>query len=310
MVVSLTHVQVKTVLDQRQVDHYAQAGRVDRIVAERNVVLTYAIKILSEGKNPLIRQLLFKGGTCMRKIYLGKTGRFFMDLDFTALGILPGRFPHLLRRLLHEKTYYGITFRIEDEYTREEIVPAYGALVAYSHSWNAANFQFQVSFRERPILPLCNVPLQNELYFRYMEFGPFEVPCLRIEELLAEKIRAAFQRASARDLYDMYLMSRVAYDRELTKTLVVLKLWNVRVPFDPRALLEGIAKEGYDWEDLNTLVSGSRPPSPAKLVSEVTKNYAYLLQLDGRLKTIVADSKSHRQRELITKLIQKLARAR
>jgi len=48
MVVSLTHVQVKTVLDPRQVDHYAQAGRVDRIVAERNVVLTYAIKILTE----------------------------------------------------------------------------------------------------------------------------------------------------------------------------------------------------------------------------------------------------------------------
>ena len=301
---------MKAMLDKRQVDHYAQAGRVDRIVAERNVVLTYVLKALSEEKNPLIRQLVFKGGTCLKKVYLGKTGRFSMDLDFTALGISPRKFSSLLRRSLHEKAYYRITFRIEDEYMREEIVPAYGALIAYDHSWNAANFRFQVSFRERPILSTRSSPLQNELYFRYMEFRPFEIPCLCIEELLAEKIRAAFQRISARDLYDMYLVSRVAYDRELTRTLVALKLWNVRTPFDPRALLEKVAGGEYNWEDLETLVSGGKLLSSAKLVSEVTKGYAYLLRLDDQLKAVVADSKPHRQRELVTKLIQELTRAR
>ena len=280
---------MKTMLDQRQVDHYAQAGRIDRIVAERNVILTYILKVLSEGKNPLFRKLAFKGGTCLKKVYLGKTGRFSMDLDFTALGISPRKFSPLLRRLLHKKTHYGTSFEIEDEYMREEIVPAHGALIAYNHSWNAANFRFQVSFRERPILRARDVPLQNELYFRYMEFKPFEIPCLRIEELLAEKIRAAFQRVSARDLYDIYLMSRTAYDRDLTRTLVILKLWNVRTPFDPEALLEKIAGGGYNLEDLKTLVGGGRLPSSAELVSEVTKCYAYLLRLDDRLKAVVAD---------------------
>lgn len=293
-------------LDPRQVDHYAQASRVDRIIAERNVVLTYVLKVLSEGKNPLIRRLVLKGGTCLKKVYLGKSGRFSMDLDFTALSLSPNKFSSLLRKLLHEKTYYGITFSIEEEYTREEAVPAYGASMAYNHSWNAAGFQFQVSFRERPVLHVRDVPLQNELYFRYTEFGPLEVPCLRIEELLAEKIRATFQRISARDIYDLWLMSRAAYNRGLTKTLVVLKLWSAMNPFDPKALLEKIAGEEYDWEDLRSLVSGGKLPDPAKLISEVTKSYAYLLQLDDRLKAIIADSRRHKQRELIAKLVREL----
>ena len=297
---------MNAMIDQRQVDHYAQAGRVDRIVAERNVVLTYVLKALRDSR--LFHRLVFKGGTCLRKIYLGKTGRFSMDLDFTAVGISPGKFSCLLRELLHGKTHYGITFTMEDEYVREEILPSYGALIAYEHSWNRANFWFQASFRERPFLPPRSLPLQDELYFRYMEFGPFEVPCLRIEELLAEKIRAAFQRTSARDIYDMYLMSRVPHDRELVRMLVVLKLWNVRAPFDPKALLEKITVNRYNWDDLRALVSGGKMPAPSKLVSEIAEEYGHLLRLNDRLRAVAADSKSHRQRELVAELIKELNR--
>jgi predicted nucleotidyltransferase component of viral defense system len=69
-------------LDQKQVNHYAQASSVDSLVAERDIVLTHVLRILAEQE--LLPSLAFKGGTCMKKIYFGKTGRFSMDLDFTS----------------------------------------------------------------------------------------------------------------------------------------------------------------------------------------------------------------------------------
>lgn len=58
----------QTLLEERFVDHYAQASGVDALVAERDVVLTYVLKILSEN---LSGRLAFKGGTCLKKVYIG-----------------------------------------------------------------------------------------------------------------------------------------------------------------------------------------------------------------------------------------------
>ncbi len=64
------------------VDLYARnSGLRDKLVAERDVVLTYALRgLLDTG---VMGHLAFKGGTCLRKIVFGSTGRFSEDLDFT-----------------------------------------------------------------------------------------------------------------------------------------------------------------------------------------------------------------------------------
>lgn len=48
-------------------------------MAEREVVLTYALHALGEAKT--LDLLAFKGGTCLRKIVFGSTGSFPEDLD-------------------------------------------------------------------------------------------------------------------------------------------------------------------------------------------------------------------------------------
>ena len=73
-------------IEEKFVDHYAQASGVDSLVAERDIVLTFVLRIL---RDHLPGKLAFKGGTCLKKIYVGKTGRFSMDLDFTAVHITP-----------------------------------------------------------------------------------------------------------------------------------------------------------------------------------------------------------------------------
>ena len=64
------------------VDLYARnSGLRDKLVAERDVVLTYALRALLDVG--VMDQLAFKGGTCLRKTIFGTTGRFSEDLDFT-----------------------------------------------------------------------------------------------------------------------------------------------------------------------------------------------------------------------------------
>jgi len=69
-------------LPQKFVDLFARGSDVVLPVAERDVVLTYVLHILAD--TGLLERLIFKGGTCVRKVFLGRTGRFSEDLDFTA----------------------------------------------------------------------------------------------------------------------------------------------------------------------------------------------------------------------------------
>ena len=58
------------------------------------------------------------------------------------------------------------------------------------------------------------------------------VTTLRFEEIVAEKIRAAYQRLTVRDVYDLYQFRQRPFDRDLVRTLTVLKLWLVGDAFD------------------------------------------------------------------------------
>ncbi len=72
-------------IPKKIVDRYAhQNGVKDQLVAEREVVLTYALHAMLEAK--VLDLLAFKGGTCLRKVVFGSMGRFSEDLDFTLSG--------------------------------------------------------------------------------------------------------------------------------------------------------------------------------------------------------------------------------
>jgi len=296
---------VSKMLDQKEVNHYAQASRADSLVAERDVVLTHVLRVLAEQQ--LLPSLAFKGGTCMKKIYFGKTGRFSMDLDFTSTKIDRAKFKLQLISLLHNKKYYGISFQINDEWDSGN---SYGAVISYSHDWNSDKFEIEVSFREKPILPVVELSILDEVYFRYCGFDPFEVPCLQKVEVLAEKIRASFQRTKARDLFDLYLFATTpgSYDTRKVKALAVIKCWNSKDPFDPNRLMAKISEGKYDWNDLQRLVRPNMLASPEKIIRTVLNRYKFLTNLDGDLVRIVADSKSHRDRSFVVGLAHQLVK--
>lgn len=62
-------------IEDKFVDLYARSsGLRDKLVAEQDVVLTYALHAL-QGAG-VMDHLAFKGGTCLRKLIFGSGGRF------------------------------------------------------------------------------------------------------------------------------------------------------------------------------------------------------------------------------------------
>ncbi len=293
-------------IEKRLVQWYASDAGVDLDIAEREIVLTYVLRILyDEG---LLDHLAFKGGTAIRKLYLGGSGRFSLDLDFTAVGdITPETLVLDLADILHDQMHYGLTFTIPSpDYYVTDDARGCGAEVTYSHEWaTGARFGVQVSFRAPPLLPVRPTPLCRERYFDWMDLEPPDVPALEIHEVIGEKVRAAAQRTRVRDLYDLYQFARQPYNRDIVRRIAVIKCWETRYAFEPAVFLGGLPDGNYDWADLNRLVRADDLVSPDDIIGEVEQAYAFLHELtegEARLATDPYGREQQVYRQLVRSL--------
>jgi len=122
------------VIQEKFVDLYARdSGTRDKLVAERDVVLTYALHALLDAG--LLDDLAFKGGTCLRKMTFGSSGRFSEDLDFTLDSERTE--DDVLVDLVESFNceHLGIGFRF-NEYYKTDRDTSFGGEVLYRHSWN------------------------------------------------------------------------------------------------------------------------------------------------------------------------------
>jgi len=210
---------------QKFVDRFARnSGIKDKFIAEREVVLTYALEAIKNKE--VMKHLAFKGGTALRKLVFGSSGRFSMDLDFT-LCANDQEHDDVLERIISvfNEEHHGITFKTDDFYFSDQ-ENSFGGDVRYTHAWNTAGvFKLQISLREQPTLPIAEGPLLPQEYFKEMEFKPFPVRAMTTIEMIAEKVRATFQRSKVRDLYDLHRFATTPFDSDLLRGLVVLKLY-------------------------------------------------------------------------------------
>ena len=96
-------------LTRPQVQRYAvESGVRDIMIAEKEVMLTFLLQLLSE--RGILDRLAFKGGTCLRKMFIGAQGRFSTDLDFT--GIEEHDHGEVILDIMaaFEQTYHGSQF--------------------------------------------------------------------------------------------------------------------------------------------------------------------------------------------------------
>jgi predicted nucleotidyltransferase component of viral defense system len=275
----------------------ALSGARDITHIEIDVGLTHLLQLFHE--KGLTDHLAFKGGTFLRKMIFGPRGRLSTDLDFTCrTGI---SLDDLTLGLLDAlgQPYLGLTFRFDrnkDWYLTDEGCAA-NPVLAHPGNPTGVKIKIQVSTRERPIRPIVMAPQIEQSYFRHLQFVPAAIPCLAVEEVIAEKIRAASQRSKIRDLYDLSEIARRPLQKELIRSLAVLKLWEsggLGLDFARfRARIEG--GSDYDLMDLKNLLRKDQSLDLSVMIARVIEGFKFLGQLTDSERALANDS-TQRQR--------------
>jgi predicted nucleotidyltransferase component of viral defense system len=121
-------------LTRPQVQRYTgESGLRDIMIAEKEVVLTFLLQLLSE--RGLLDRLAFKGGTCLRKMFLGGQGRFSTDLDFTGLEERDHEDVILDMMQAFAEPFHGLQLAIRDgDYYETQDGLSWGVNPTYAHA--------------------------------------------------------------------------------------------------------------------------------------------------------------------------------
>lgn len=168
---------------------------------EQDLIISRALIDLYN--NPHIKEaLVFRGGTALNKLFINPPARYSEDIDFVQKNPDPiGQTIDTIRKLL--KPWMGdpkwkITQR--------------GAKLIYKYeSANQipAKLKIEINTTEHfQVLPLKTVPFSvDSAWFK----GAADIITYEIDELMATKLRALYQRRKGRDLFDVWY----AVDRKL-----------------------------------------------------------------------------------------------
>lgn len=197
--------------------------RVD--IVEKDYVLGWLLA--ATGSHPVAGQTwVFKGGTCLKKCYV-ETYRFSEDLDFSLLPESPYT-ERDLRQILQEVAQKagemsGIDFpqnRIEVRPRQDKQGnPTFEARIAYRGPLAIPSYPrvlFDITRNE----PVLDTPSSRPVFHPYPDFLPdgTSVHTYSLNELLAEKTRALYERTRPRDLYDVvYTLENKPQAFELTR---------------------------------------------------------------------------------------------
>jgi predicted nucleotidyltransferase component of viral defense system len=276
-----------------------QSGARDITKVEIDIILTYLLQLVHEKK--ITDHLAFKGGTMLRKMIFGARGRYSTDLDFTLRSNFTDE--QVMEMMLDalSKPYDGISFEIQDrdwDFTDN----SFFANPTCSHAGNekGTKIKLQVSLREKPILPVQALPQIDQEYFKLLPFKPASIPCLAQEEVVSEKVRAASQRSKIRDLHDLSEIPARQFNRDLLRSLAVIKLWESdRDNLDYERFAAQIENgKDYDLNDLTNLLRKDQRPDLNDMIRRVKEGFRFLSQLTEVESKLVQDGPRHLKAEI------------
>jgi predicted nucleotidyltransferase component of viral defense system len=161
---------------------------------EQDLLLSQAICEIANDSY-LGEELTFRGGTCLHKLHVDQPYRYSEDLDYarnTAGGIA-----QLTQSLtvIGERLGYAVRSRVGEH------PKVYWRTTAGSGT--PIRIKIEVNTHERsPALPHIKLPYGVDTAWWS---GRAEVRTFQIAELVATKIRALYQRAKGRDVFDLWL---------------------------------------------------------------------------------------------------------
>jgi hypothetical protein len=270
------------------------AGRADTYdaalldVAQDHLLWSLAELDLFKGND-----LIFKGGTSLRKCRLGAVGRFSTDLDFacpseeTVLAVCEA---------IDGASVSGFRFSLNS--TRGD--GRHWTLAVEHPDLGRPNIPASVEFARRPlvlapeVLPFLELPVH-----RGYDVHLPSLPVIAEVEACAEKLARYRRTALGRDVYDLAKFAGRPIEEPLARRLWVLKVWGDVVddgrgngPLDPADVLTERREQDFAPESIGKLTQ------PVDLVGwerTVRRRFTFLTNLDDDEQRWAACDPRHRR---------------
>jgi predicted nucleotidyltransferase component of viral defense system len=169
---------------------------------EQDLLLSRAICEIANDKY-LGEELVFRGGTALNKLFSNKAFRYSEDLDYvrtTTGGISP--LTTALKRIGEQ-----LGFKVTTKITQHPKV----YWKAEASNGIPIKIKIEVNTRER----FASLPVLRQAFAVSSRWwsGEAQVQTYQLEELIATKLRALYQRSKGRDLFDIWLsLTELAVD--------------------------------------------------------------------------------------------------
>src|SRR5258708_39802189 len=197
-------------IDKSEIDAKGEELGVHAANVQRDYVFGWLLSSVYRPDNPLGSLLVLKGGNCFRKGYF-EHARFSNDLDFSTqteldLGLL---LQGLKQACVFAKEQSGVEFLIDDSRVSEKRLAdaesrIYEARVYFKSFYGEEDARIRVHLDvkeyDRVFLPIQTRRLIHSYSDAQLCQG--DIRCLKLEEMLASKLKALLQRRHSPDLYD------------------------------------------------------------------------------------------------------------
>lgn len=225
-------------------------GIYNRGYAEKDYLLDLFLYIISSETKD---ELVFKGGTCIYKLY--GTGRFSEDLDFSATKEID--IGMLLQKITQRLKDWGIECSINSRKEQHNATLISFKVKGPLYSGEArteSKIRIDINHSSEVFMP----PITKRYSSSYPGIPQFSVLAMDEREILSEKVRAVISRDMARDAYDLWLLVKKGIS--IDKKLIQHKLSYYNFNFDAKLLRKKLeAKKGLWKKELTPLVFGDIP---------------------------------------------------
>lgn len=243
---------------------------------EKDYYLTRVLQKLAQSR---IDSLIFKGGTCLNKCYLGFY-RLSEDLDFVYNRDVSKFSATQVKKILDStrRKFFSIlsglnirtdkalgrgwkmlTARIPQKFVGVEIIGWYVSLIDSTEQ----TIKIEVSFRKKLVNPSVSNVIKHEFY---NDLGEPVLPdnvsisCIALEENFAEKFRALATRKNIaiRDIYDLYyiLKNRFLSVNDKIISTILLKINESRhfTKKDLIGFISSLTEDKVSEEELKSVI--------------------------------------------------------
>lgn len=234
-------------IDRRELLEKARQKRLSLMMVEKDYVLGWLLFGLARDKD-----LVFKGGTALSKVYFPRMWRLSEDLDFSLTrGELKARLESFGGVLEEASRSSGIAFALKSSHLN----PNYLQLkIQYQGVLGRNWIKVDVTLDD-----VVDKPAIKAFPREYSDYVPFKVRVESLEEIFASKVRAAIERKKCRDYFDLWKLARMDFDGEKIKMVVAKKCAVKDIKFEglgqifPEELTETL--RSYWEHELGRLIS-------------------------------------------------------